>query len=116
MRSWLSGTTRVLGVPDAITDAGKFDAGGVYAAVAALAPPGADSYGFVDVDSTSERVYGYQKSGAEYGYIRVRGLHPLLATVLMPIAAPVIVGTRLRRGSAGSAKGSGFRGRGYHLR
>jgi hypothetical protein len=68
--------------------------------------PGADSYAFLDVDSTINRVYGYAKQGAEYGYTRVRGLHPLLATVSTPIAAPVIVGTRLRRGSAGSAKGA----------
>jgi hypothetical protein len=33
-------------------------------------------------------------------------LHPLLATPPTPIAAPVIAGTRLRRGSAGSAKGA----------
>lgn len=68
--------------------------------------PGADSSAFLDVDSTISRVYGYAKAGAEYGYTRVRGLHPLLATVSTPIAAPVIVGTRLRRGSAGSAKGA----------
>jgi hypothetical protein len=68
--------------------------------------PGADSYAFLDVDSTINRVYGYAKQGADYGYTRVRGLHPLLATVSTPIAAPVIVGTRLRRGSAGSAKGA----------
>jgi hypothetical protein len=43
---------------------------------------------------------------ADYGYTRVRGLHPLLATLSTPIAAPVIAGTRLRRGSAGSAKGA----------
>lgn len=67
---------------------------------------GAEAYAFLDVDSTIERVYGYRKQGAEYGYTRVRGLHPLLATVSTPIAAPVIVGTRLRRGSAGSAKGA----------
>jgi hypothetical protein len=68
--------------------------------------PGADSYAFLDVDSTIEQVYGYQKQGAEYGYTRVRGLHPLLATVSTPIAPPVIAGTRLRRGGAGSAKGA----------
>ena len=67
---------------------------------------GADQFAFLDVDSTINRVYGYQKQGAEYGYTRVRGLHPLLATVSTPIAAPVIAGTRLRRGSAGSAKGA----------
>lgn len=76
--------------------------------VAGNAPilPGADSYAFLDVDSTINRVYGYQKQGAEHGYTRVRGLPPLLATVSTPIAAPVIVGTRLRRGAAGSAKGA----------
>jgi len=68
--------------------------------------PGADSSAFLDVDSTISRVYGYVKAGADYGYTRVRGLHPLLATVSTPIAAPVVVGTRLRRGSAGSAKGA----------
>jgi hypothetical protein len=72
----------------------------------ALLLPGADSYAFLDVDSTINRVYGYAKQGADYGYTRVRGLHPLLATVSTPIAAPVIVGTRLRRGSAGSATGA----------
>ncbi|MGH3708814.1 MAG: transposase, partial [Pseudonocardiaceae bacterium] len=68
--------------------------------------PGADQYSFLDVDSTINRVYGYAKQGADYGYTRVRGLHPLLATLSTPIAAPVIAGTRLRRGSAGSAKGA----------
>ena len=67
---------------------------------------GADSYAFLDVDSTINRVYGYAKQGADFGYTRVRGLHPLLATLSTPITAPVIVGTRLRRGSAGSAKGA----------
>jgi hypothetical protein len=68
--------------------------------------PGADCYAFLDVDSTINRVYGYAKQGAEYGYTRVRGLHPLLATISTPIAGPVIAGTRMRRGSAGSAKGA----------
>ena len=68
--------------------------------------PGADSCAFLDVDSTISRVYGYAKQGADYGCTRVRGLHPLLAAVSTPIAAPVIAGTRLRRGSAGSAKGA----------
>lgn len=58
--------------------------------------PGADSYAFLDVDSTINRVYGYAKQGADYGYTRVRGLHPLLATISTPIAAPVIAGTLCR--------------------
>jgi hypothetical protein len=68
--------------------------------------PGADSSAFLDVDSTIEQVYGYQKQGAEYGYTRVRGLPPLLARVSTPIAPPVIAGTPLRRGGAGSVKGA----------
>ena len=68
--------------------------------------PGAGSYAFLDVDSTINRVYGHAKQGADYGYTRVRGLHPLLATVSTPIAAPVIAGMRLRRGSAPSAHGA----------
>lgn len=79
--------------------------------------PGADSSAFLDVDSTISRVYGYAKEGADYGYTRVRGLHPLLATLSTPIAAPVVAGTRLRRGSAGSVKGRGqLRCRGDHHR
>lgn len=61
---------------------------------------------FVDVDSTINRVYEYGKQGADYGYTRMRGLHPLLATLSTPIAAPAIAGARLRRGSTGSAKGA----------
>jgi hypothetical protein len=68
--------------------------------------PGAETFAFLDLDSTIEQVYGYAKQGAEYGYTRVRGLHPLVATLSTPIAAPVIVGTRLRRGAAGSARGA----------
>jgi hypothetical protein len=68
--------------------------------------PGADSYAFLDVNSTITRVYEYAKQGADYGYTRVRSLHPLLATISTPIAASVIAGMRLRWGSAGSAKGA----------
>lgn len=58
----------------------------------------------VDLDSTITRVFGYAKQGAEYGYTRVRGLHPLLAVASGPSTAPVVLGTRLRRGAAGSGK------------
>jgi hypothetical protein len=34
----------------------------------------------VDVDSTICELHGYQKQGAAYGYTRVLGYHPLLAT------------------------------------
>jgi hypothetical protein len=68
--------------------------------------PGADSYAFLDVDSTINRVYGYAKQGADYGYTRVRGLHPLLATIstrspLRSSPVPACVGA-----GAGSAKGA----------
>ncbi len=50
--------------------------------------------------------YGYAKQGAGYGYSGVKGLNALIATVSSPIAAPVIVGTRLRRGATNSARGA----------
>jgi len=53
--------------------------------------PGVDSYAFLDVDSTINRVYGYAKQGADYGYTRVRGLHPLLATLSTPNTGPKMI-------------------------
>ena len=50
--------------------------------------------------------YGYAKQGAGYGYSGVKGLNALLATVSTPLAAPVSVATRLRKGSAHSARGA----------
>jgi hypothetical protein len=50
--------------------------------------------------------YGYAKQGAGYGYSGVKGLNALLATVSSPLAAPVIVATRLRKGSTNSARGA----------
>jgi hypothetical protein len=61
---------------------------------------------FVDVDDTVRATYGYAKQGAGYGYTGVKGLNALLATVSTPSSAPVIVATRLRKGSAGSARGA----------
>ena len=51
--------------------------GAAWAAGAGPAP-GADV--FVDVDSTICEVYGVGKQGAAFGYTKVRGYHPLLAT------------------------------------
>ena len=62
---------------------------------------------FVDVDDTIRGVHGYAKQGAGYGYSGVKGLNIQLATVSTPIAAPVIVRARLRRGNTASAKGAG---------
>ena len=68
--------------------------------------PGADQVAFVDVDDTIKQTYGYAKQGAGYGYNGVKGLNALLATVATPLAAPVIVASRLRKGSANSARGA----------
>jgi hypothetical protein len=75
--------------------------------------PGADVLAFVDIDSTQKRVYGHRKQGARFGHAKIhgkslllRGLNALAATVSTPIAAPVIAGTRLRGGNAGSARGA----------
>lgn len=75
--------------------------------------PGAGAVTFVDVDSLLRRVYGKKKQGAAFGHAKVggyqvllRGLNPLVATITTPDAAPVIAGTRLRAGNAGSARGA----------
>ena len=67
----------------------------------------------LDIDSTQRRVYGHAKQGAGFGAakvggytVRLRGLNPLLAAVSTPTCAPVLVGTRLRGGTANSARGA----------
>ncbi|MBF6601323.1 MAG: IS1380 family transposase [Dehalococcoidia bacterium] len=67
----------------------------------------------LDIDSAQRRVYGHAKQGAGFGAakvggytLRLRGLNPLLAAVSTPTRAPVLVGTRLRGGSANSARGA----------
>lgn len=88
---------------------------GLLVALARQAPllPGADKLAFVDLDSTQKRVYGHRKAGAAFGHTKiggksllVRGLNALTATICTPLAAPVIAATRLRSGSAGSARGA----------
>jgi Transposase DDE domain group 1 len=56
----------------------------------------------VDVDSFVGEVCGYQKQGAGYGYTRVFGYHPILATRADTREALHI---RLRKGSANTQKG-----------
>ena len=75
--------------------------------------PGADQLAFVDIDSTQRRVYGHKKQGAAFGHTKiqgktvlVRGLNALAATVSTPQSAPVIAATRLRGGSANTARGA----------
>jgi hypothetical protein len=61
---------------------------------------------FLDIDDTVRQTYGYAKQGAGRGYSGVKGLNALLATVSTPLAAPVIVGTRLRTGVTNSVRGA----------
>jgi hypothetical protein len=75
--------------------------------------PGRDVLAFVDIDSQQKRVYGHHKQGAGFGHTKiqgksllVRGLNALAATVSTPLGAPVIAGTRLRGGTANSARGA----------
>jgi hypothetical protein len=75
--------------------------------------PGADVLAFVDIDSQQRRVYGHHKQGAGFGHTKiqgkgllVRGLNALVATVSTPLGAPVIAATRLRGGTANSARGA----------
>jgi hypothetical protein len=60
----------------------------------------------VDLDDTVVEVHGYAKQGAAFGYSGVRGLNAVLATVSTETVAPVIAAQRLRKGSAGSARGA----------
>jgi Transposase DDE domain group 1 len=87
----------------------------VLAELARRAPllPGKDVLAFVDVDSMQKRVYGHKKQGAGFGHTKiqgksllVRGLNALAATISTPLGAPVIAATRLRGGTAGSARGA----------
>jgi hypothetical protein len=85
------------------------------AGLAAATPVLADAavMAHLDIDSTQRRVYGHAKAGAGFGAakvggytLRLRGLNPLLAAVSTPTCAPVLVGTRLRGGTANSARGA----------
>lgn len=69
---------------------------------AAGAGPG-DEPMTVDLDSTICEVHGHQKEGAAYGYSRVLGYHPLLAT---RADSGEILHVRARKGSAGSGRGA----------
>jgi len=68
---------------------------------------GIDDLALVDLDDTIVEVHGYAKAGAGFGYSGVRGLNAAAATVSTATTAPVIVATRLRKGSAASARGAG---------
>ncbi|MFG1711329.1 IS1380 family transposase [Nonomuraea sp. M3C6] len=75
--------------------------------------PGAQVLAFLDIDSMQRRTYGYAKQGSGFGHtkiqgksVMVRGLNVLAVTLSTPLAAPVLAATRLRGGSAGSARGA----------
>ena len=54
----------------------------------------------VDVDSFVGEVHGYAKQGAAFGYTRVRGYHPILAT---RADTGEVLHIRLRQGSANTS-------------
>lgn len=66
------------------------------------AGPGEDPL-TIDVDSTICETYGLQKQGAKFGYTKVRGYHPLLASVA---GLDQVVGARLRGGNVHTARGA----------
>ena len=98
LRAFAFGHVRQL---DAV--AARFTAG--LAAHAPIIAAGA-AVTYLDIDDTVRSTFGYTKQGAGYGYSGVKGLNALLATVSSASAAPVIVATRLRKGSAHSARGA----------
>ncbi len=61
---------------------------------------------YLDIDDTIRATFGYAKQGTGYGYTGVKGLNALLATVSSASSAPVIVATRLRKGSTNSTRGA----------
>jgi hypothetical protein len=75
--------------------------------------PGGEVLAFIDIDAMQKRVYGHAKQGAGFGHTKIqgktvliRGLNALAAVVSTPLAAPVIAATRLRGGTANSARGA----------
>jgi len=68
---------------------------------AAGAGPG-DGRLVVDVDSFVGEVFGLNKHGAAFGYTRVRGYHPILAT---RADTGEVIQIRLRSGSANTSRG-----------
>ncbi|MEU7816710.1 IS1380 family transposase [Pseudonocardia sp. NPDC049154] len=83
-------------------------AAGLLARLATTTPvlAGAGQVAFVDLDDTVRQTFGYAKQGVGRGYTGVAGLNALLATVCTPRSAPVIAGTRLRKGATNSVRGA----------
>jgi hypothetical protein len=57
----------------------------------------------VDIDSTIREVFGKRKAGAAYGYTKVLGYHPILAT---RADTGEILHARMRKGSANTQRGT----------
>ncbi len=57
----------------------------------------------IDVDSTICETYGLKKQGARFGHTKVRGYHPLLATLA---ETDEVLGARLRGGNAHTGRGA----------
>jgi hypothetical protein len=57
----------------------------------------------LDLDSTICPVYGKAKQGADYGYTKVRGYHPQIATC---VQTGQVIAARMRGGAAGAARGA----------
>ena len=67
------------------------------------AGPGAKAL-VIDVDSTICEVTGHAKHGASYGYTKVRGYHPLVAT---RADTGEVLHARMRQGAANTQRGTG---------
>jgi hypothetical protein len=59
----------------------------------------------IDLDSTICEVHGRDKQGAAYGYTRVLGYHPILAT---RADTGEVLHTRMRKGSANTMRGAAW--------
>jgi hypothetical protein len=75
--------------------------------------PGIEQRAFLDIDSLLRPVYGNAKQGASFGHAKIagrallrRGLSPLITTLSVPTAAPVIAEAWLRSGKTGSGRGA----------
>ena len=66
-------------------------------------PARPDGAATIDVDSTIVEVHGRAKQGAAFGYTKVRGYHPQVATCAQ---TGQVLMARLRGGSAGAARGA----------
>jgi hypothetical protein len=58
----------------------------------------------IDIDSTIWQVHGHAKAGASYGYTKVLGYHPLLAT---RADTGEVLHARMRKGAANTSRGAG---------